>query len=182
MVNFITEKSQRILTLRYYQRLFAVSAFLLGSAALSGAAFLLPSYFLARLQADQAANFLDASQKAVNAGSAGGAPGILAVFSERVAIMKTYVRDPVTSRILSTMTVEPTNGVSLNKIEITPSEGGKGTVSLSGIAATRESLLAFVQKLQNKNIFSGVSLPVSDLASGSQIPFSLSFSYSLAAL
>jgi hypothetical protein len=182
MVNLLSPQAQRTLVSRYYARFMAACAFLAAAGVLSGAALLLPSYLLANGEADAAHRFLEASQQAVALGSQGGAPGIVAVLAERVGIMRTYAHPPATARILSAVTAGGSPGISITKITVTPSDAVKGQVELTGKAATRNALLSFVQKLQGRSLFSGVTLPVSDLATGTDVPFTLSFPYSLSTL
>jgi hypothetical protein len=52
------------------------------------------------------------------------------------------------------------------------------TVVLQGKALTREGLIAFKKNLEQDKRFSGVELPISDLAKSKDIPFALRLSYS----
>lgn len=179
MVNLLPEITQQKLSALYWTRLAALALFLLSLAGIIGVAGLLPSYFIASAEADAAAHSLAASQQALQLGEKGGAPGTLALWTERVALLKDYPRPPLAASALSTLTAGLPPGVTFSKIVLTPEDGAHGTISLSGKAATRDALLAFVKELQGKSAFSGVSVPVADLATETDVPFSLSFSFSL---
>ncbi len=52
------------------------------------------------------------------------------------------------------------------------------TISISGTASSRDSLLSFKKSLEGDTHFSGINLPVSDLVKNSNIPFTFTFDYS----
>ncbi len=180
MVNLISTAEKRALTVRYYARLAALVLFLFSLGIGVNAILLIPSFILAGNEADAAHRFLGAAEQAVSLGGKGGAPGILALTTERVDILKTYARQPQTAAVLSAVTAAPLSGISLATIAIAPNASAAGTVSIAGTAATRSELIAFVDALKATPLFSGVSIPVSDLASQANVPFTLSFSYRIA--
>ncbi|MBV9349529.1 MAG: PilN domain-containing protein [Patescibacteria group bacterium] len=177
MVNLLPYKARRSLSFLYYARFGTVLLAALAIAVLASAALLVPSYLRATAEADAAARYLSASQKA-DAGNALGANSGLALISEEADILKTYPRSPEVAEALSLVTAQLPKGVTLNNIAITPGDAG-GTMALSGIAVDRESLLSFVSALQKISAFSAVAVPVSALAGESNVPFTLTFPFTL---
>jgi len=177
MVNLLPEKIQRSLTRTYYARLLSLSIFFAALAVFASAAFLVPSYLRATAEADATTRTLQASQQALNLGAKGGTAGEFSVLTERVAILKTYMRPPEVADVLSLLTRQVPKGVSVSKITITPGDDGAGSLSLTGKADTRTDLLAYVAVLQGISAFKDVSVPVEALASEVNVDFTLSFSF-----
>lgn len=77
------------------------------------------------------------------------------------------------SRIIGYMPKE----ISLNSISFSRNQAFKGqsgtVISISGVAADRDSLVSFTTLLRESNAFAGVDMPVSSLAKGSNLPFSM---------
>jgi Tfp pilus assembly protein PilN len=49
-----------------------------------------------------------------------------------------------------------------------------GSIVVSGLASTRQTLSAFVKKLEVDSVFSSVSIPVSDFTKSTNLEFALS--------
>lgn len=65
-------------------------------------------------------------------------------------------------------------GPSIALTSLTLKRGGNaGTISISGIASSRDALVAFSKRLQGEPSFSKINLPVGALARNKDIPFSL---------
>lgn len=77
------------------------------------------------------------------------------------------------SRIIGYMPKE----ISLSSISFSRNQAFKGqngtVISISGVAADRDSLVSFTTLLRESNAFAGVDMPVSSLAKGSNLPFSM---------
>ncbi len=178
-VNLLPEKTKQKLRTLYYARLLSVVAFILAVGVAMSATLLLPSYLLARAEADAAARYLAASQQSLDLRAQSGATAMLALLSERIRILTTYLRSAAVAPVFSALSLHLPKGVVLSTIDITTAEGGRGTVSVSGKADTRDGLLSYVSALQGIALFQGVSVPVSDLAAQANVPFTLSFSFTL---
>ena len=177
MINLLSEKIQRSLRMAYYARLATVVAFLFVLAVSAGAALLAPSYFLALSAESAAQSSLNVSAQSLAAG--GGVPDTVALAhdAEEVSLMKSYPRPPRVASALSALTMDLATGVSLSSVSVTPDDTGASSVSVSGTAGTRDDLLAFSDALKGDGRFSGVSVPLSQLVSGTDVPFTLSFSF-----
>jgi Tfp pilus assembly protein PilN len=177
MINLLPERIQHSLRTAYYARLAAVVVFLSALAVVAGAALLAPSYFLALAAENAAQSSLTASERSLAAG--GDSPGVaeIASVSEEVSLMKSYPSAPRVAAALSAVTADVPGGVSLSSIAMTPGGSGASELSVSGTASTRDQLLAFADSLKKDSRFSGVSVPLSQLVSGTNAPFSLSFSF-----
>jgi len=63
------------------------------------------------------------------------------------------------------------DGIKINGLGWHKDEGNKLSLSLAGVASTRENLLAFEKALNDSKIFEHTTFPVSDLASSADINF-----------
>jgi len=75
--------------------------------------------------------------------------------------------------LVTTLDSLVTSGIQLTALKYTLNSDGSASLSLSGMATTRESLQAFVASLQAAPDFTGVSVPVSDFAQDKDIDFNL---------
>lgn len=176
MINLLPEPEQHSLRTTYYARLATVVIALAAFVVCAGAALLAPSYFLARVEADTMRNSLSASTQALASGQGASDTKTMEQISEQVSLMKSFPRTPHIAAALSALTRAVPQGVFISKVAIAPDDSGSDSISIFGIAGTRGELLAFAHTLQSSPSFSGVSVPLSQLAGETDITFSLSFS------
>jgi len=74
--------------------------------------------------------------------------------------------------VLEELLAQPRPGLSITGISMRR-EGDKGIIAVQGTADTREHLVAFSKGLQGEPAFSKVDLPVSSLAKGKDISFTI---------
>lgn len=176
MINLLPDSAKRSLRATYYARLATVGITILAFVVFAGAAALLPSYLLARADAMSAEVYLADSSHTAAASQRAADTETLNQLSEEVSLMKSYPRAPFVAQAFSALTQDVPSGVSLSAITLMPNDPAV-SVSISGVAGTRDELLAFANALQGDSSFSGVSVPLSELAGEANIPFSFSFSF-----
>ncbi|MES2014656.1 MAG: hypothetical protein V4437_02470 [Patescibacteria group bacterium] len=181
MVNLLPQSEKMKLRTFYYARLWSILALLLTVATLAGSAFLMPAYFLARGEADAATRSLAASEENAKLYAATGAMKDVSLLKERLAILKDYESDAVTELILSRLAGDASGDVGISSISVSFSSATAGKVSIAGKAKTRSSLIDFGKKLSDERIFSGVSVPVSDLVNETNLDFSIPFAFTTSA-
>jgi hypothetical protein len=98
---------------------------------------------------------------------------------EIVSIKHISEQSTIESTVRMLVSLTPSS-VALTRIAL--NEGGVGKGSVSGIATARGDLQFFVDRLRDEDDFENVELPVSDLAQGSNIPFSITFTLRESAL
>ena len=179
MVNLLPKPIKRKLRLDYYVRLATVACGACAVVIGMGIALLVPSYLFARDEAETTARYVAAIQE-MGLRERAGSQSSIALLAERIKIIKEYERPPVTAQILSRLEVRLPASVTLKKIGVRYDAAGEGGILISGVAGTRNALLAYAQSLQKENIFSGVTVPVSQLNADKDIDFSLSFSFKTA--
>lgn len=177
MINILPQRGLAGLKFAYRVRLAAV-VLLAGAAALIAAtALLIPAYLDARVLAD-AARAEKSRIDALNSESAEAEAPLIAAGERLEAYAPLLFSTSASDGIAPVLAARP-QGVMLRQIRY---EQGSRSVRVSGVASTREALLAFERALRVQAAIESVTLPVGDLARSSQAPFSLTVVLKEAAL
>lgn len=182
MVNLLPAKEQMKLRVRYYSALATLFAFLLAGACAGGIALLMPSYFLAESEAAAAVRALDASAESVKLYQSSGTVQEISLLKERLSLLKEYEGNQAVALVLSRITADVSPDMHVSSIALSFTGPGKGSVTVSGNAKTRAALISFGKKLEDERIFSGAAVPVSELASETDIDVSMPFSFDVNSL
>ena len=177
MVNLLSNTEQKKIRTLYRARLGATLLFLSAVILFAGGILLVPSYFLAHTVADAAAKDLQTSKESAASRAASGVEEKVAILSERAILLKEFERTPTATLLLSHIETDKPGEVGVNAISVDFSLPQGGQVTVSGKAKTREALIQFGKNLQEDRAFQGAAVPVSDLASGSNIDFSIHFTF-----
>jgi Tfp pilus assembly protein PilN len=180
MVNILPENARRELKTAYYMRLAAFSLCALAAAVIAGGALLVPAYLLAKNEADAAGRVDAALAQSLSIKEKEGPGKTLAVFTEELNLLNRYDYRALMPQLFSSVLAELGDGITLSKISFTFSSDTEGKAALSGRSKTRSDLVAFVNALQKNPLFQGVSVPVSDLATETNLEFVLQFSFKAA--
>ena len=175
MVNLLPRPAQRTLVRTYYLRLGTLFLLSVSLVVAVGGVLVAPSVFLAQNAADASERYLAALEETVGLKERAGAGEQMAVIAERVKILSTVAPALSTPIIEDVIRAKP-KGVKLNAFTIDRTASG-ANFSIAGVAVSRDALLTFVDALRATPSLSGVSLPVSSLASNEDLRFSLSLQY-----
>lgn len=177
MVNILPHKTQNELRIMYYAKLFGTfflsAAFVVGI----GAGVLVPSYFLAQEEAEASKRYAEALQQTLSLSEGGAAGKTLPVLAEQVGLMKSYRADPALAPALDRIVNAIPDSVSIRRIGFKFPATSEGVITLNGNADTRAALISFVDSLKKDPLFKGVAVPVADLVSDDDLPFTLTFSF-----
>jgi hypothetical protein len=179
MVNLIPPLEKKSLAFAYYTKLFALLFFMSALVVGIGSLLLLPSFFLANDQNDSALKYLSALEgtQAVRQKSETGKT--VAAFSERLSILKTFERKPLSAQILATLEKNLPKDLSAMSIKISYTDEKTGIITMNGIGKTRTSLLSYAESLREESIFTGVSVPVTQLANDADLKYTLEFGFKI---
>jgi hypothetical protein len=166
--------------LRHEYRLRALVVFLFGIsvAGTIGIGSLLPAFIRAGTDEGNAQNQLETIKKAEDTSG-------LTVIQQRVSIGQTLISslaDGLGHPRLSLLVVDllkQREGVSVNSISMDYAGTSSVQTSLNGTAPTRDDLVAFKSRLETNLPGSRVVLPISELAKGTDVPFSIQITYQL---
>ena len=179
MVNILPHKTLNELRMMYYSRLLG-TLLLLGALVIgSGAGVLVPSYFLAQEEAEASKRYAAALQQTLSLSEGSAVGKALPVLAEQVTLMKSYQADPMLSPSLERVTAAIPDNVSIRRMSFKFSSITDGQITVVGNAETRAALIAFVDSLKKDPLFKGVTVPVADLVSDNDLPFTLTFNVSV---
>ncbi|MES2134697.1 MAG: hypothetical protein V4449_00435 [Patescibacteria group bacterium] len=176
-VNLLPPKEQMNLRVRYYTALASLFVFLLVGVCIVGIALLMPSYFLAESEAGIAVRAMESSAESVKLYQSSGTVQQISLLKERISVLKEYQGDQATALVLSRITAGVADDIHVNAISLVVTSSGVGKVTVSGKANTRLALINFGKKLESERMFEGAVVPVSDLATGVDIDFSIPFTF-----
>ncbi len=80
--------------------------------------------------------------------------------------------------IVSTVISKKNSGIHLTQFSFTPTSATAASITLSGIASDRQTLVSFGKSLSDSGYFDTVDLPVSNLAADTNIDFSINLAIS----
>lgn len=170
MINLIPPAARASVTREYWLRVLSVWFFLFGTACVVIVVLLFPTYVLIRMQV----GVLDATVLAASSKTA--------TFDESVAALtlantqaKILVGEGSTTPFSQYISdIESTAGRDVQVSQLTfERSGAKGTISVSGVAKTRQSLAHFSDTLALNKAFSEVNLPISNLIKDKDLVFSM---------
>lgn len=174
-MNLLPKKYKDDLKEGFKQRFFVTSMFTVATSFVVGSIMLLPAYFLIpkNLAEINDGFYLENDDTHL-------ANEILKLPAEidfKVKFLQTSMSGPSITNVLSEIVSNLPQGVVLDSVNFIrqpePAEGTSSQISISGIAKNRESLVSFSETLNKSVIFSGVELPVSNLARDKDLPFSM---------
>jgi hypothetical protein len=177
MVNLLTKAAKSSLTLTYYTRLATLFFMLLAFVSAASVAMLLPSYFSIHAEVDDAARYVKALSDIADQHAKGQAAETLSVFTDTVHLLGSSNHDPVLGKILLLTTGVVPKGVSVDSLDASAEPNGTVKVTVSGVAATRASLLTYSDNLKAVHTLSGVTVPVSALVSEINNDYSIQMLY-----
>lgn len=133
-------------------------------------------YVLARSEHQAVDGQLAAKQKTLVGTETGGSDVGLVQLADDLKIIKAaeQMRVLPIGFLQEVLTVKP-SGVKINNLLFAKGAGtgGESTIELSGIAVSRRSLLAFLERLRADKAFIAVDSPVSNLIKESNVDFNL---------
>ncbi len=177
MYTLLPEQQIKNLAREYHVRLLILGFFCLSGAIWIGVGSLLPSYIISVMQQQNAQKHLAEIEKTTKTPVNASVAAEVAASNAQILLIKN-AQDPVVfSAIIEDLANRRTAGISLSGMEVVhaPGDGNpnKTSVVIRGKAATRDGLVAFQHALGADPEFTKVYLPISNLAKGTNIDFSI---------
>jgi hypothetical protein len=169
MFNLLPEQQKKNLDKEYRLRKYYIIGCFAASTMLAALIFLLPSYISAKIALNAATTEQSDLQKTVGAQADVSVSALHELKTETDALA-TATSTPLSSLIRSVI-ADATANVHIKEMvyEAQPSP----SIVLSGVAGTRDELLAFSNSLNKDTAFSSANLPVDDLAADKNSSFSI---------
>lgn len=175
-INLLPAAAKAELRLHYRLRLATVLFSVLGFVCCISAALLLPTYFAIRADADEAARYVAALTDLAAQRAQNPANRTLTIFAESIKLLGAADLPPVVGPAVATISGPLPNNVSVDRIELERIEGAVD-ITITGTAATRASLIAYVDGLKATPNLQQVSVPVSALVPEINAPFTVTARY-----
>ena len=175
MFNLIPEEKKKKLEKEYTLRLSATATIFLGSICLVALILLIPSYVISNSRLKEAQKKNDALISALSLSNTKSATDVLKTISADSDALKGTLQYPALASLIETIATSKPEGIVINSIDFS-SGSSPDTVTLGGVASTRDSLVAFSGLFQSNPLFQNASLPISDFAKDRDIDFSLTLS------
>ena len=171
MINLLPNEARRELVKEYWLRVITVWAFL-GTAVLLGiAALFLPSYLL-----------IESEKKAFEAANTvqGDAAETIAVIEAEVVAsnglareLKNRMNSNSVTAIVQVIKSAVPSGITIRLYKTARTDLGIESIQVSGVAASREALIAFQKALQEREEFTDAIVPIDDFVRGRDLPFEI---------
>jgi hypothetical protein len=180
LTNLLPRSKAKMLRRDYFIRLTTVGVFLLVVLVIIHGILLIPSYLYAHQEVATESTALDRVSKSLATTQAQQVQSQLSTLQSEATYLTRLSSTPEASVTLRAILAVPHQGISLTGFSFTPASGGTpGTMTVSGIAATREELSSYDQALGALPFVSNANLPISDYAQESKIPFTITLTGSL---
>ena len=168
----------KTLKTEYRVRFFIVFLFFASLSVLVASFFLLPSYVLSSVAKRSAVSDAQSAKNNIATDTALVTASLRATGS-LVTSIDSSLSAPMSPIVLRVVALRP-KGIFITSFDVSGGSGkSSSSVVLEGVADTRGDLEAFENILEGDQAFSNVVVPISDLASASNIQFSLQMTASL---
>lgn len=171
MINLIPPKAKSAAVKEYWVRVLSVWGILFSIVAITTALFLLPTYVLIHSQ-------LASLEKEViqqnNVGEQFQVAEETVQMANRIAgeLSEPHVQTP-SHQIVTAINEAAADTVVPDTFRVARADREVESVSVQGVAASREALAAFKKALERSPLFETAVVPISDLARETDLPFAI---------
>lgn len=178
LTNLLPPERQRALSRIYLARLSVVGAVFIIALTLASTALLLPTYVFLNQSAEAKEKRLAAVNSALATSDEKVLSERLAALTRDAAILTALADNPSASESLRSVLSVPRPGIALSGLSYALERGTRfRSVSLSGVAATRDALRRYQLALEDAPSIAAASLPVSAYAKDADISFAVTVTF-----
>lgn len=170
MSNVLPPEGVRTARREYRLRVAAVWGFLIATAIGVSAGLLLPTFILVSVEFESVGPLLDA-EEAVDTEAYRANVDAVERANTLAAHLSRAERGMTAASALAEVRRDVPSGITLTGIAFAKEGEREITLQARGVAATRESLIAFVAALRRNPNFADAAVPVGNLAEGANAPF-----------
>ncbi|MDR3547206.1 MAG: hypothetical protein P4M11_02820 [Candidatus Pacebacteria bacterium] len=180
LTNLLPKQSILAARRHYFLRLATVGVLLLVVLVVIQAVLLMPSYLYARAQVISETAQLNHLTQSLATAQEQAAQAQLAALQTEATYLSRLSKISTASGVIRAILAVPHQGITLNGFTFTaPTSSAPGTMQVSGIASTRETLRSYDQALGALPFVTSANLPISDYAKDSNISFTITLTGSL---
>ena len=174
LTNLVPRQSIQKFRHNYFLRLATVGIALLALVGFIHAILLLPSYLYARAEVASETNELNHLTQSLATSEEQAAQTQLANLQSEASYLSKLSDTATASAAIKAILAVPHAGITLNGFTFTaPGVSAPGTMEVLGTASTRETLRSYDAALSALPFVTSANLPISDYASDSNIPFTI---------
>ena len=170
MINLIPPSAKKSITVEYWKRILAVWLFLFSFAFIIVSVFLLPTHIVLRTQISDLEASMSADVDRVSNYDTSATELIATSNLAKLLLENNATSSP--SVLISALKLYAGANVALNNFQFTKLESTP-SITLAGMANTRQSLAAFRDAVTADTRFSTVNLPISNLIKDKDLLFSM---------
>lgn len=173
-INLLPPERRRALWRRYFWRLGTVTTFLAIALVVGACVLLIPTFvFLQNAESTKQDRLANINSVLSSLEEATLAARLDALSADATSLLSLSKTSSATSLIREALTI-PRPGIVLSGFAYTPATATKaGTLSLTGVATSRNALRAYQLALVDAPRFANADLPVSSYAKDRDIPFTI---------
>lgn len=180
LTNLLPPERRSLMTQEYFIRLGSVILIALAVVTLAGGALLVPSYLYLNSEIQARSERVAALDAELAATAGTEASSRLTTLSSNATYLARLASTSSATAALRNLFTAPRTGITLSSFSITPAKRGTdGSLTLTGVASTRETLRAYNEALSQLPGVTNGDLPISTFAKDSNIPFSIKLTGSL---
>ncbi|HEY4508810.1 MAG TPA: PilN domain-containing protein [Candidatus Paceibacterota bacterium] len=139
---------------------------------------LLPSWVLSLYKEKEAVaqkNFLDKSLLTLDTKSTSS---VITDLNTKLNALSSSLSYPKILPLVNSIIANKSGEIRIKELSFDYTSENTANVVVKGVSSNRDSLVAFVKKIQDSNIFKNVNLPISNLAKDKNIDFSINMTVS----
>ncbi|CAN5714075.1 hypothetical protein BH11PAT2_BH11PAT2_09010 [soil metagenome] len=181
LTNLLPASFIRDLRQGYFVRVVTVAIFLAVFLVFVHGLLLVPSYLYASSRVASEQKELDTITNSLQTSQEKEASVRIGALRTNVSYLGRLSSLPIASAAVRSLLAVPRNGIRLGGFTFTAPEaaGSPGTMTLTGVATTRDTLRQYTLSLQGVSFITSVDLPISAYAKESDIPFTITLKGSL---
>ena len=175
MINLIPNEEKKKKVKDFYYRLLVTAFAVFGFSILIAGVAMLPAYFLSSVRKNLINSKLETEKNQSIPSPDKETLTVVEGLSQKLDLVEKSrnSRYLVSQKVISEIMSEKMPDIKITQIQYR-NESIKGkTISISGVASSRDRLLLFKRELENNIAFKKVDLPISNFVKGSNIKFSL---------
>ena len=172
MLNLLPEEQREKIKKEYKIRRLVVASFFIFISLVIASVSLLPPYLISKEKLDESNKHLNTFSNSPIIKKSQDLSSETDAINGKIKSLSVsnsvYIYD-----ILNKILDKKTDQISIKNFVYLKKDNNNVSVTLSGLANSRESLIGFEKNLQNETYFSSVDFPVSNLAKDTNIDFSI---------
>ncbi len=175
MINLIPIKEKKELIKFFYLRFLIVLLYMFGFSIIILFIIILPSYFISMVQLSDATMKLETQKKEPIPEVDQNTLDLIKDVNNKLSLVEKAENNKfeISQKVIKEIILNKMPDIKINEFSFQNDQIKGKTISINGIAPSRERLLLFRQALEEDKAFLSVDLPISNFIKGSNIQYYL---------